>query len=408
MELEHRAITREEIPAWQDSLSVGFLMQPDPVTNAFAEGIFDLRRSNATFEDGRIVGTYVSFDSPVTLPGGTQISSNCISGVTVAPTHRNRGILRHAITKDLSLAKDRGQATALLLASEFPIYGRFGFGVACKYSELLVDCRGIEFRKDPPPGSMSLVIAPIDEIETCIHLFASARTQTATAIDRASIIWERAFCLIPDRPDWQWKGFLAISKNSAGEPDGFVRYTPKDDWKDNRPGATLTIDEFIATTPEAHQRMWHYLTTMAWVATIKVEECAIDDDIRLLPTDERRVAETGRGDHTWSRVLDVVKVLTSRTYESVGACTFEVVDDLGFTTGRYALDASPSGSTCKRVKTKPDFTIAVSELSSVAFGGASLTAFHRTGRVDEHKTGSTSDADRLFRSTRAPWNPTRF
>ena len=85
-----------------------------------------------------------------------------------------------------------------------------------------------------------------------------------------------------------------------------------------------------------------------------------------------------------------------------------VTDSQGLVNGRYTLDASPLGATCKRSRTKPNFTLAVNELSSLAFGGASLVAFVRTGRSHEHRAGTAHRADRLFRGLRAPWNPTRF
>lgn len=405
--LEHRQISRNEIGAWQDAVSIGFMSLPDPATHAFADAIFDHRRTMATFEAGKIVGTYVSFPTTVTLPGGTCTDANAISGVTVLPTHRNRGILRHAIVKDLTDAKERGDSVALLLASEFPIYGRFGFGVANEYSTYEVDVRGIQFLQPPETGSVELV-STTDAFALCKTVFDRSRLNAAGAIERHDVVWQRILCLIDDRAEWKFKGFIAVSCDSSGQPDGFVRYSCGDQWVNDRPQVEVVVTELIASTPQAHLRLWHYLCNMAWVAKVKIEESSTDDDIRLLVVDQRMVRQSSRLDHTWARALDIAKLTTTRTYETTDRVTFELIDDLGFANGTYKLDASPEGSSCKRVRGKPDLTITVNDLSSLVFGGASAAAFKRVGRLDERRTGTAARLDRLFRTSRAPWNPTRF
>ena len=55
-----------------------------------------------------------------------------LTNVTVAPTHRRRGLLRRMITNDLRSAADRGEPVGIPIASEYPIYGRFGYGAAAE------------------------------------------------------------------------------------------------------------------------------------------------------------------------------------------------------------------------------------------------------------------------------------
>ena len=407
MTLELRQISRDELEAWQSAIAIGFMTLPDPATHEFAEAVFDRRRTLATFEGGKIVGTYVSFPTSVTLPGERLVEANAISAVTVRPTHRNRGILRTAITSDLREAKERGDAVALLLASEYPIYGRFGFGVAAEYSAFEVDTRGIRFLQPPDAGSVEIMTAG-DALPLCQPVYDRARMSAAGAIERHEPVWQRLFGLIDDREEWKFKGFFAVTRNEANEPDGFVRYTGGDQWVHDRPQVELEVHDLVAETPAAHNRLWQYLCSMAWVAKVKTQESPIDDDIRHLVADQRMVHQASRFDHTWARALDVPKLLTGRTYDSADTITIEVLDDMGFANGTFNLEASPEGATCRASAIGPDVTMAVNELSALTFGGVSATALHRVGRIAEHRTGSCSRLDRLFRTHRAPWNPTRF
>ena len=63
------------------------------------------------------------------FPWGT-LAVNAISSVTVLPTHRRRRLLRRWMTQELERAPAAGTAVSILIASEAPIYRRFGFGMA--------------------------------------------------------------------------------------------------------------------------------------------------------------------------------------------------------------------------------------------------------------------------------------
>ena len=95
----------------------------------------------AATDGADVVGTYRSWDTHVTAPGGAGVSADAVSSVAVLPTHRRRGLLRRMITEDLELARERGLPLAVLIAAEAPIYGRNGFGPATETSRWTVDGR---------------------------------------------------------------------------------------------------------------------------------------------------------------------------------------------------------------------------------------------------------------------------
>ena len=53
----------------------------------------------------------------------------------MAPTHRRQGLLRRMLEPDLAASKERGEPVGMLIAAEFPIYGRFGYGSAADHAE---------------------------------------------------------------------------------------------------------------------------------------------------------------------------------------------------------------------------------------------------------------------------------
>ncbi len=416
MTVELRRITREEIAPWCDAMAVGFLDVPDPARYPFIEAVFDTQRGTAAVEDGRMVGTYASFTTNITLPGGATLPANAVTGVTVLPTHRNRSILRSAITTDMEETKERGEPLAILFASEFGIYARFGFGVATESIGIAIDTTGIEFRpapEEPSERTVSLVDAG-DAVALCQSVYEMLRPERAAMIDRVLVQWQHAFGLMTTPEKWRWKGHLAVTRDSQGTVDGFVRYKGSDDWSSGRPTSTLIVDEFITATAGAQRRLLEFLCSMAWVSKVTINGCPVDDDSHLYIVDERRVNRSLRMDQMWARILDVSRTLTSRTYDTADTLTFEVRDDSlsndgrGFASGRYTIDASPDGATCTRTTSSADITMGVNELSSIVFGGLSFAAFLRAGRADEHTAGSGARVDRLFRTTRAPWNPTMF
>ena len=407
MGIEIRQIERTDLHAWCDAMAIGFMDRPHPGRYAAAEAHFSANRDIGVFDGTKIVGTYVSFPTDVSLPGGSTVLANAISGVTVLPTHRKRGILRRAISADLIQAKDRGDAVALLRASEFSIYSRFGFGVATEAQTIEIDTRGIEFLSGSQDGSVELV-EPASATDTCSPAFATMRRQRSGAMNRDSVFWRRTFGLLEDYPEGMWKGSVAVSRNAQGQVDGYARYRTASAWPNDRPEATVHIDELIETSPASHLRLWDYLCSMAWVTKVVMEEGCVDDDIAFQLVDQRAIKRHGPGDQKWARLLDVQTICTTRTYGIEQKLTIEVTDEAGLANGRFTLDASASGSTCKRSRSKVDLTMSVNDLSSLVFGGSSAAQLTRVGRIQEHTGSASLFADQLFRTSRSPWNPTAF
>ena len=104
---------------------------------------------------GRWVATLATDARTLTVPGspGTtvDVSADALTAVTVAATHRRQGLLTKMITQSLQQAVDRGDPVAVLIAAEWPIYGRFGYAPATQGADYTLFTRraGATVRPDP-------------------------------------------------------------------------------------------------------------------------------------------------------------------------------------------------------------------------------------------------------------------
>ena len=160
---------------------------------------------------------------------------------------------------------------------------------------------------------------------------------------------------------------------------------------------------------EATLRLWQYLAQIDWVRTVSANDRSVDDPIAWELVDGRAVRAHERADFLWVRPLDVPALLSTRRYPVDGKVTLEVVDDMGYTNGRFTIEGGPDGATCTKARGRADVTLSASALGAVSLGGTSLsTLASRAGQVDEHKAGAVTHADALFGWSRVPWCNTWF
>ncbi|MFD9241466.1 GNAT family N-acetyltransferase [Streptomyces sp. NPDC059556] len=414
MTVDVRAVTESEFPDWQRALRTGFLRPPVVTDEEVADRLphVDLARTAGAFDGDRIVATFRSFRQQVSTVGGGSLTADAITQVTVSPTHRRRGLLSRMMSEDLAAAKERGDAIATLIAAEYPIYGRYGFGPASSCSEWSVDVRraGLDPRRSGRPedgGRIDLTEA--DEIrrigpETHRRL-AGVR---AGVTDRSPRDWEVGTGRSVQSDPWR-EPYYAVYRSPSGEVEGFVAYTSDDKWDDaKQPMNTATVRDLIAVTPAAERALWHYLCSVDWITTVRSGHRAPDDLLPLLLPDPRAAKLLTYADMLWVRVLDVVQVLESRTYPVADGLVLDLRDRDGFAGGRYRLDASPDGASCVRTDESADLAFDIAELGVLAFGDESAVRLGRLGRAEELTAGAAARADLLFRTPLRPFSPDIF
>ncbi|MGW4549482.1 GNAT family N-acetyltransferase [Streptomyces violaceorubidus] len=413
-EIDVRPITEAEFPDWNRALDTGFLQPP-----VVAEEQLEARRRQfvpgrllGAFDDDRCVATFRSFDQEVTAVGGAPVRADAISNVTVTATHRRRGLLTRMMAQDLAAAKERGDVVATLIAAEYPIYGRYGFGPATTLTEWTVDVprAGLDPRwAAPQDGARIDLVDGADVRKLGPGLHERLRRSQPGAVSRTELWWQSRTGVV-DLSGTPWtEPYYVLYRSADGEVEGLAAYRADDRWGEaKQPLNTATVDWLLAVTPAAERALWHYLCSIDWVQTVKSGWRSPDDLLPHLLPDPRAARITTQADWLWVRILDVAQALTARTYEGRGSVVLDVVDRDGLTGGRWRLEAGPDGASCVPTTESAHLVLDVAELAALWLGDASAVRLAALDRVREERAGAARVVDALLRTSRRPWCPDMF
>ena len=411
--IDVRAITEAEIPDWIRAMKTGFLRSPaveEPEIRSRGASIVP-ERTLAAFDTGRCVATFRSFPQELTTVGGTPVPADAITNVTVTATHRRRGLLTRMMTTDLAAAKERGDVVATLIAAEYPIYGRYGFGPVTTAAQWTIDVTrtGLDPRwSGPADGARIDLVEGEDVRKIGPELHERLRRGQPGAVSRDERWWQvNTGVLSLDGSSWT-EPFYAVYRSAAGEVEGLASYEADDTWHSKQPHDTADVNWLIAVTPAAERALWQYLCSIDWITKVKTGWRAPDDLLPHFLPDPRAARLTTQADWLWVRILDVVRALEARTYEGTGTLVLEVTDRDGLSAGRYRLEAGPEGAACTATTLDAELALDVGDLARLWLGDESAARLVALGRVREERAGAALVADALLRTSRRPWCPDIF
>ncbi len=409
MTLVYRTAEPHEFAALIETMSAAFLDRPDVARAAEGlAGIWQPERTWAAFEGTQAVGTFHSWGTELTVPGLARIPVAAVSAVTVLPTHRRRGILTELSAREHAALQERGEIAAILYASEYPIYGRFGYGPATRWATWTVDTRMARMRRDGP-GGVELVLPHADLEPVLRGAFERVRVAHAGEIRRRDITWGYRMGLREEPWGDRWKGFLALRRDAAGEVDGFVRYSGKESWAHHVPQNEINVQELVAATDEAYDALWRFLLELDLVARISIDPAREHERLPWVLVNARAARAEDPGEGLWVRLFDVARALETRTYEQSGSLVLDVVDPAAVG-GRHrlALDVSPDGATCRPTDRLPDVALDVAALGAAYLGGTPVRRAVLVAGADEHTPGALRALDAMLRTVDAPHCSTFF
>jgi predicted acetyltransferase len=303
----------------------------------------------------------------------------------------------------LAAAAERGDPLSILIASEWRIYGRYGFGPCTEAAEWTVD--RLRAGGPAPVGDLQHVTAT--ELRTLAPLvYDRARLRRPGGLTRPDQRWDRDLGLLLPEGEPAWDGRATVHRDDAGEVDGYLRWQA--DWNAKGVDNMLTVQELTAATDAAYADLWRFALSVDLIATVTARGRPVEEALPWLVPDGRSVRQTDRYDDLWLRVLDVPAALTGRDYRTEGQLVLEVVDPAGYAAGRFALDASPAGASCVPTTRSADLSLPVTALGSVYLGGYRLGTLAAADLVDEHTPGALAAADQLFGADRVPWCTLHF
>jgi predicted acetyltransferase len=390
-----RTITDDEVPAYTAAVSRGFHTLPRPEDPDFFRPQIETERSYGVFDGDAIVGTARSFVTPLTVPGPCDLTAAAVTSVTVQATHRRRGALTEMMRQQLDEIAGRGESLAILIASEAPIYGRFGYGAASENVRLEVDTKDLRFTSPARPGRVRYV-DPTEFRAVAPSVYERFRCGQVGAIGRDDAWWD-ATAGVHARPGADPPGFLAIYEGPDGAPSGFAHYTVVQRWESRQPASTMVLKDLVAATGDAYDCLWRLVTSADLVVHITAPDRPSREPLRALVHDRRHVQEAERNDFLWVRLVDVPLALMSRRYAVADRMVIEVVDEFrALSGGRFVLDAGPGGATCRVSSDPPDLTLPQADLGACYLGSVPLWPAVVAGRVTEHRAGAAAAFDRLF------------
>lgn len=408
-DLDVRPINENEIAKYLRCLGTAFHLGAD-VTEERIEFsrlyMNDLSRRLGAFVDDQVCGTTGSFGADLTVPGGAVVPTACVTQVTVLPTHRRRGILREMMDLQLRDARDRGEIIAMLIAAEWPIYGRFGYGLSVEAAGTIVDAETAQFVDAALRGTIEVVdLATLREVAEAP--FDAHRMTCPGSISREPIMWDLWLGVARRADDPPPKSRVrVVHRDATGTIDGYAVYDAGELWVHNRPKVKLDVQELIVTNADAYTDLWRYLCAIDWVTEVHAHRRPIDEDVRHLFVNGRVARQADRSDHMWCRLIDVPAAMTARRYEVPVSLVLDVRDDM-FGGGRYRLDGNPASASCTVTDEPADVALGVDVLAA-AYLGSPMAPYVTAGRLTEFTPGSVAALDQSMRTARAPWAPTNF
>jgi len=396
---EIRSVEAEEFDGLllADRRSFGHAGAPSDSPQSWARG--ELDRTRVAFEDGTIVGASRNYSFELTMPGGGYLPAAAVSWVGVIPTHRRRGIVTQLMAALHADAREHDEPVAMLTASESSIYGRFGYGVAAWRLGLVAERARVDFTSlTADTGRMRLLTREEAEVQLP-PLYDAMRPLRAGMVTRPDFWWSQVY--------WEFVGdpkkafFVVVHSDADGNDDGYVGYEITGEWSGGLADKKLHVWDMQAATPDVRAALWRYVFGVDLIGTVEIDNAPIDDPLRWLVRDGRRVRVDYINDGLWIAPLDCARFLASRSYAVSGALTFEFVAPDG-TCARVALDGTPDGAQCAPTTKAPDITCSTAVLGACSLGANRWTELADAGLVDANDASVLLHADAMFLSHPAP------
>ena len=408
MSIELRPYEREELRRYLEVCEMAFGESMNEADIPIWEPTIERDRSLCAIDDGAMVATAGAYSFQMTIPGGRTLPATGVTMVGVLPSHRRRGILTSMMRRQLDDVRERGEAIAILWASEGSIYQRFGYGLATVTGRIQVDRSRTVYRRQTQPEGRVRLIEHDEAVGLLPQIYDRFRVTSPGALTRTPPWWLAG--PLYDAPHARRGAgplFRAVYEVD-GRADGYALYRIKSSWDFAGALSTLVVREAIGVTPAAVADLWRFLFDVDLVAQIEADNIQADNALLLLVAEPRRLRFT-LGDGVWLRLVDVAGALGPRSYGAEGDLTFDLTDDFcPWNAGRWRLRATPDGGVVERTSGEPDLALDTTDLAAAYLGAFSFSDLVRARRVAELVPGAVARADALFRSDRAPWSPGGF
>jgi len=358
-------------------------------------------RTLGGFEGRQLVGNTYSFPMPMIVPGGAAVPMAAVTRVGVRADRTRRGVLTALMREQLAAIAAAGEPLATLRATEYPIYGRFGYGVASRGRDVEINPRRASMHPNAPGGG-SIRLLDRDEFPTVLpRLYQRIDERRPGTLQRIDAWWQA----ILNRPDDEHPTCVAVHTGPDGD-DGFVRYqaqdnpTPDDPWS-----LRLQVEDLHAASAEATAALWRFVTGVDLINSVRGWLRPLDEPIELLLDDASACRTVEVRDETWLRLVDVEAALNARSWREADPVVIGVEDALlPANSGGYRV--TPDG--VKRTDEPAQLELTVAELGRLYLGDVPPSMLANAGRLTVRDRAALPAADTLFATGTVPWSGTFF
>ena len=406
---ELRVLRQDEWNTWYDNLVDAFGGVPEsPEERELWQGLTEFDRFLGVWDGDACVGTAGAFSFRITVPGGASVPAAGVTMVSVAATHRRRGILTSMMRRQLDDVRSWGEPFAVLTASEPVIYGRFGYGTATMRTTAEIDTARVRLSVPPGTDDVRLRFAePAAARDQCEAVYARLVAGRPGMTARRPG-WENLPLLDPESEREGSSPLRCVVAEREGEVVGYTRYFVKPEWDVQGPKGTVVLRDLEALDPASYAALWRFLFGIDLTSKLALRSRPVDDAWQQLVSDIRRCS-IRQADSLHVRLVDLGASLEARTYQAPVDVVFEVADAFcPWNEGRWRLTGDAKGASCKRTEEPADLALSVRELGSAYLGGVSLVSLAGAGRVRELRAGALAEASLAFGSAVAPWLPHGF
>ncbi|MEV5508100.1 GNAT family N-acetyltransferase [Streptomyces orinoci] len=368
-----------------------------------------LRRCERTgaYEDDHLVGFLGALPLDLSIPGG-QLPCAGLTYVSVAPTHRRRGVLSGMLQEQWRRCAAAGQPLAALWASETAIYGRFGFGAATHLSSVEIDSRRPLALRISPDDRPLRLLDPKEAPAVLGPRYEAGRALRAGRHARDGYWWREQILSEEDEDDDEL-GPPRIVTLGGNPPAGYAVYrTRAGDDEAGTPGL-VHLHELEADTAPVAAALWSYLAGIDLTGKVRAWSRPADDPLLLMATDNDQVQVTGTYPALWLRLVDVPAALAARRYARPVDLALDVQDaTLPANQRTFRLTSGPSGTACTPTEDRPDLTLDVRDLAACYLGGVRPVHLLRAGLLTEHTADSVRALDEALRTEYLPFTSDEF
>jgi predicted acetyltransferase len=376
----------------------------------------ELGRTLAAFDGDTIVGGTGVFSFQMRVPGAMAAVAG-VSLVAVLPSHRRQGILSALMRRQLADVSERGEAVAVLFASESGIYRRYGYGRASLHAAYRMQRGEGTLAPGAPadPGLRLRIAEPLSARAELAKVYDLELAERPGLYARTETWWDRLLTDLHSEDGSSQQIRCVLAEDDSG-PRAYAVFTSTERWDEDAglPRGVLEVSEAIATDPAATAALWDNLLSRDLVSEFHARMRPVDDPLLYLLADPRRVRSLV-SDGLWVRLVDVGSALAQRHYACPVDVVIEVADELcPQNAGRWRLaaeaGAAPAGfgATCERTTAPADVVLPVWAVGAAYLGGTRLRAMAKAGLVTEATPGSLAALSTAMSWEPAPWCPMTF